>query len=249
MLDGVDDQVAQHPLDPPGVGLGDRPAAASPTHPDPGALALGERLGPVDDPAHDVAQVDRLGLQHRGARVEPADLQQVGEQRLEPVELVRRAARRSARSTGSKSSRASWMTSAAIRTVVSGVRSSCETSETNRRCIRDSSSSCWIFSWRFCAILLKASPSRAMSSSPLTFIRSWSRPADSRSAIPAAIRTGVTTCRATSQAIAAEQHDDEQPGGRQGALDQVERLLLLREREEVVQLVRVAVGVVEPACR
>ncbi len=41
-----------------------------------------------------------------------------------------------------------------------------------------------------------------MSSSPVTFIRSWSRPAESRSAIPAAIRTGVTTCRTTSHAIA-----------------------------------------------
>ena len=41
-----------------------------------------------------------------------------------------------------------------------------------------------------------------MSSSPVTFIRSCSRPAASRSAIPAAIRTGVTTCRTTSQAMA-----------------------------------------------
>ncbi len=40
-----------------------------------------------------------------------------------------------------------------------------------------------------------------MSSSPVTFIRSWSRPAESRSAIPAAIRTGVTTWRTTSQAM------------------------------------------------
>ncbi len=89
-----------------------------------------------------------------------------------------------------------------MRTVVSGVRSSCETSETNRRCIRDSSSSCWIFTWRFCAILLKASPRRAMSSSPVTFIRSCSTPAASRSEMLAAIRTGVTICRTTSQAMA-----------------------------------------------
>ncbi len=89
-----------------------------------------------------------------------------------------------------------------MRTVVSGVRSSCETSDTKRRCIRDSSFSCWIWSWRFRAILLNDSPSRAMSSSPLTFIRSWSRPAASRSAMRAAIRTGVTTCRTTSHAMA-----------------------------------------------
>ncbi len=94
------------------------------------------------------------------------------------------------------------MTSAAIRTVVSGVRSSCDTSETNRRCIRDSSSNCWILPCKFCAILLKDSPRRAMSSSPVTFIRSWRMPAASRSEIPAAIRTGVTTCRTTSQAMA-----------------------------------------------
>ncbi len=42
---------------------------------------------------------------------------------------------------GSKRSRASCSTSPAIRTVVSGVRSSWETSETNRRCTRESSSS------------------------------------------------------------------------------------------------------------
>ncbi|CAM5619742.1 hypothetical protein SGRI78S_02675 [Streptomyces griseus subsp. griseus] len=41
-----------------------------------------------------------------------------------------------------------------------------------------------------------------MSSSPVTFIRSWSLPAESRSAMPAAIRTGVTTCRTTNQAMA-----------------------------------------------
>ncbi len=125
--------------------------------------------------------------------------------------------------TGSKSTRASWMTSAAIRTVVSGVRSSCETSETNRRCIRDSSSSCWILSCRFWAILLKASPSRAMSSSPVTFIRSWRRPAESRSAIPAAIRTGVTTWRTMSQAIAPSSTTTKSPA--------VARVPLTRARE------------------
>ena len=42
---------------------------------------------------------------------------------------------------GSKSERESWMRSPAIRIVVSGVRSSCETSETNRCCTRERSSS------------------------------------------------------------------------------------------------------------
>ncbi len=43
----------------------------------------------------------------------------------------------------------------------------------------------------------------------------------------------------------AEQDDDEEPGGRERASDQAEGLLLLGEREEVVQLVRLAVGVVD----
>ena len=48
---------------------------------------LGERPGRVDDPVGDVDQVDVVGLEDGGAGVEPADLEQVGEQRLEPVEL------------------------------------------------------------------------------------------------------------------------------------------------------------------
>ena len=56
---------------------------------------------------------------------------------------------------GSNSSRVSCSRSAAIRTVVSGVRSSCETSETKRRCNRDSSSSRRICCCRLLAILLK----------------------------------------------------------------------------------------------
>ncbi len=93
------------------------------------------------------------------------------------------------------------MRSAAIRTVVSGVRSSCDTSETKRRCTRESSSSCRICACSALAIRLNDSPSRAMSSVPVTFIRSSRCPAASRSEIPAAIRTGVTTWRTTSQAM------------------------------------------------
>jgi hypothetical protein len=51
------------------------------------------------------------------------------------------------------------------------------------------------------AIRLNEAASRARSSSPRTLIRSSSRPAESRSAIRAAIRTGVTTWRVTSQAM------------------------------------------------
>ncbi|GMA18544.1 hypothetical protein [Arsenicicoccus piscis] len=48
----------------------------------------GERLRVVDHLVDDVAQVDRLGGELGGSGVEPADLEQVGQQRLEPVELV-----------------------------------------------------------------------------------------------------------------------------------------------------------------
>ncbi|OLT33773.1 hypothetical protein BJF79_07650 [Actinomadura sp. CNU-125] len=93
--------------------------------------------------------------------------------------------------------------SAAMRMVVSGVRSSCETSETNWRCTCDRSSSSRIFSWRFSAISLNERARRARSSSPRTRMRSSSRPAARRWAPCAASRTGMTTWRVTREAIAA----------------------------------------------
>lgn len=87
VFDGVDDQVAQDPLHAPGVGFGDDGLlVADDAYGRP--LAFGERRGPADDPAHDLPEVDRLGLQGGGAGVEAADLQEVREQCLEPVELV-----------------------------------------------------------------------------------------------------------------------------------------------------------------
>ena len=56
---------------------------------------------------------------------------------------------------GSKPTRDSWMRSTAIRIVVSGVRSSCETSETNRCCTADSPSSWRIWDWRLSAIAVE----------------------------------------------------------------------------------------------
>ena len=41
----------------------------------------------ADHPVHHVAEVGVLELEHRGTGVEAADLEQVGEQVLEPVEL------------------------------------------------------------------------------------------------------------------------------------------------------------------
>ena len=80
-----------------------------------------------------------------------------------------------------------------MRTVVSGVRSSCDTSDVNWRCRSPYSSS-----WRICsdsdsAILLKLTAKRAISSSPSTAIRSRRCPAANRSAIRDADRTGAVT--------------------------------------------------------
>ena len=119
--------------------------------------------------------------------------------------------------------------------MVSGVRSSWETSETKRRCTRLSSSSWRIWRCRLVAIWLNDVASRARSSSPVTRIRSWSWPAASRSATRRASRTGVTTCRVTSQVSAGDQDQQQDARGQQGARDQPERVLLLVEREQVVE--------------
>ena len=132
----------------------------------------------------------------------------------------------SSRSVSSDSNRSSWLcsssadrpaagsiwslvpnsTSAAILIVVSGVRSSCETSETNWRCTWDRSSSSCSFSCRLAAISLNEVASAASSSVPRTSIRSFRCPADSRHAPCAACRTGTTTHRVTSQEMAASRN-------------------------------------------
>ena len=104
---------------------------------------------------------------------------------------------------GGKVDRELKIRSAAMRTVVNGVRSSCDTSEVNRRCSRDISSSRMICRCRFCAIWLKEAASSARSSSPCTSIRWSSSPADSRCAVRAASRTGRTTSRVVSAASTA----------------------------------------------
>ena len=60
--------------------VGRRPGCVEPA-------LVGERRGRLDDPARDVREVDVGQLEHRRAGVEPADLEQVGQQQLEPVEL------------------------------------------------------------------------------------------------------------------------------------------------------------------
>ncbi len=99
---------------------------------------------------------------------------------------------------GAKSPRESCSSSPAIRMVVSGVRSSWETSELKRCWTRERFSSWRIWRCRLSAMPLNAAASRAMSSSPRAVIRSLSRPEESRSATSAARRTGSTTTRVTT---------------------------------------------------
>ena len=104
---------------------------------------------PSDHPPDHLAQVDGLGLQRGGAGVEAADLQQVGEQRLEPVQLALQQFRGPARSTGSKSSRASWR-----RRPPSAPWSAASAARARRRRRTGAAPgtappAAWIFSWRF----------------------------------------------------------------------------------------------------
>jgi hypothetical protein len=101
---------------------------------------------------------------------------------------------------GSNRSRAWNSTLLAICTVVSGVRSSCETSDTNRCCSRDRFSSRRIWLCKLAAIWLNDVLRRAMSSSPLTCMRCSRLPDAYRSAIRRASRTGFSTWRDTSHA-------------------------------------------------
>ena len=103
--------------------------------------------------------------------------------------------------TGSNPSRALWITSDAMRSVVNGVRNSCETSETNRCCTRDKFSSRAICFSSDSAIALKAFPRLAISSLLLTCMRWLKSPSVNCCEIRTASRTGFTTCRTTIQII------------------------------------------------
>jgi hypothetical protein len=87
VLDGVDDEVAQDALDPALVdlGLGRLVGQVEGDHAPP---PVSQRPGGLDDAAQGAAQVDRLDVEGGGAGVEAADLEEVGEQFLEPVELT-----------------------------------------------------------------------------------------------------------------------------------------------------------------
>ena len=87
VLDRVGDQVAHDPLDPAYVDLGQHGVVRRlDLEPRRRAARPAARVASTTRRATST-QVDVLGLEHGGARVEPADLQQVGEQRLEAVEL------------------------------------------------------------------------------------------------------------------------------------------------------------------
>ena len=87
VLDRVVQQVAQDPLDAAPVHLGQARLGGQPEI-DPGAAPRGELLGVGRGPPDQVADVRRLGVQGGRVGVVPADLQQVGEQRLEPLQLA-----------------------------------------------------------------------------------------------------------------------------------------------------------------
>ena len=102
---------------------------------------------------------------------------------------------------GSKLSFEAAMTSDAIRKVVRGVRNSCETSDTKRCCTRDKFSNLAICFSSDSAISLNAWPRVDISSCEYTFIRCLKSPEVNSVAIRAASRTGLTTCRTTTQVI------------------------------------------------
>ena len=88
VLDGIDHEVAQDALDAPRVDLGNCRLARGLVDGDLAPPGIGDRGRRVDDPVDDGEEVDGVLLEHRRTRVVAADLEQVGEQLLEAVELV-----------------------------------------------------------------------------------------------------------------------------------------------------------------
>ena len=102
---------------------------------------------------------------------------------------------------GASDSGSSVIISAAMRTVVSGVRSSWETSEVNCRCRSPYSSSCVICLDNLSAMSLNELASRPISSSLSTGMRSRRWPAAKRCAMREAERIGVMACWVASHAM------------------------------------------------
>ena len=134
------------------------------------------------------------------------------------------------------------MTSLAIRTVVIGVRSSWETSETNRRCSRLSSSS-----WRICfcrleAIWLNEVARRARSSSPVTRMPLLELPGGEPLGDAARHPDRGDHLPGDQPGEAGDQEQQRHAGDEHRARHQREGLALLVEGVEVVERVGVAVG-------
>ena len=87
MLDRVDQDVAQDALHPAPVHLGEAAGRGQPEL-DPAAPALGQLLGVIGRTADQVAHVDEVGVQGGRPGVVPADLEQVDQQLLEPLQLA-----------------------------------------------------------------------------------------------------------------------------------------------------------------
>ena len=139
VVDGVGDEVAHDPLEPAYVGLGDARLSGARTTTSVLRCSASDRV-PSTTRRDDVGEVDVVEVERGRAGVEPADLEQVDQQRLEPVELGLEQLG-GAPCRGSKSLARLVEHRPASRTVVSGVRSSWDTSETKRRWTRLSSSS------------------------------------------------------------------------------------------------------------
>jgi hypothetical protein len=87
MLDRVVEQVPQHPFHPPPVHLGHARLRWQPEV-DPGSGAGGQLLGVRGGPPYQIAHVGRFRVQRRHVGIVPADLKQVGQQCLEPLQLA-----------------------------------------------------------------------------------------------------------------------------------------------------------------
>ncbi len=243
VLNGVDDEVAQHAFHPPGVRLGDDGLLVA------GeaylrSLALGERLRTGDDPAHDLPEVYRLGLQRGGARVEAADLQQVREQRLEPVQLV-----------GEQFGRPRGHRIEVHTCVVDDVGRHPHRGQRRAQFVRHVGDEPPLHPRQVLQLtdleleVLRhlveglAQPGDVVLAGDLhPFLQPpRGQPLGDARRHP----HGCDDLAHHEPGDGTEQHHDEEAGGRQGAPDQAERLLLLGQREEVVELVGLAVRVVD----
>ncbi|CAM5691773.1 hypothetical protein SVIOM74S_01978 [Streptomyces violarus] len=243
VLDGVHDEVAQHALHAPGVGLGDDGLLVA-QDTDLRPLALRERLGPADHPPYDLPEVYRLRLQRRGTRVEPADLQQIREQRLEPVQLVGEQLR------GPRGHRVE-----VLPRLVDDVRGHPHGRQRRTQLVRHVRHEPALHPRQILQLadlqleVLRhlveglAEPRDVVLARDLhTFLKP---PGGQPLGDPRRHPHRRDHLAHHEPGDGPQQDDDEQPGRRESPLDQAQRLLLLGEREEVVELVRVPVGVVD----